>query len=131
MIRRFTDHSANERTYLAWIRTAIAIMAFGFLVEKFELFVSYLGLQIDGKRVFSTSPSAQIVGLGLLFIGVAIIIGSTVRFFLYRNAIDSERALPYGARRPNLLLAVLMVLLGIFLLVYMGHQVISNQAIGV
>ena len=37
MIKRYTDHSANERTYLAWIRTSIAIMAFGFLIEKFDL----------------------------------------------------------------------------------------------
>src|SRR6266478_6215452 len=38
MIRNFSDHSANERTFLAWVRTAIAVMAFGFLVEKFDLF---------------------------------------------------------------------------------------------
>ena len=36
MIRNFSDHSANERTFLAWVRTAIAVMAFGFLVEKFD-----------------------------------------------------------------------------------------------
>ena len=33
---------ANERTFLAWIRTAIGIMAFGFVVEKFSLFLKYL-----------------------------------------------------------------------------------------
>jgi putative membrane protein len=38
MIERYTDHAANERTFLAWVRTSIAIMAFGFLVEKFDLF---------------------------------------------------------------------------------------------
>ena len=32
-------HLANERTFLAWIRTSIAMMAFGFVVEKFALFV--------------------------------------------------------------------------------------------
>ena len=31
MIERYSDHAANERTFLAWVRTAIAIMAFGFL----------------------------------------------------------------------------------------------------
>ena len=34
MIERFRDHAANERTFLAWVRTAIAMMAFGFLVEN-------------------------------------------------------------------------------------------------
>ena len=38
MIERYSDHAANERTFLAWIRTAIAVMAFGFLVERFDLF---------------------------------------------------------------------------------------------
>ena len=32
MIRNFGDHAANERTFLAWVRTSIAVMAFGFLV---------------------------------------------------------------------------------------------------
>ena len=45
MIERYSDHAANERTFLAWIRTAIAVMAFGFLVERFDLF-----LQIAGRR---------------------------------------------------------------------------------
>ncbi len=34
MIQRFSDHSANERTFLAWVRTAIAMMAFGFLAPE-------------------------------------------------------------------------------------------------
>jgi uncharacterized membrane protein YidH (DUF202 family) len=39
MIERYSDHAANERTFLAWIRTGIATIAFGFVVEKFNLFV--------------------------------------------------------------------------------------------
>ena len=39
MIKNYTDHSANERTFLAWVRTAIALMAFGFLLERFDLFL--------------------------------------------------------------------------------------------
>ena len=42
MIRGYSDHAANERTFLAWVRTAIAVMAFGFLVEKFDLFLEAL-----------------------------------------------------------------------------------------
>ncbi len=43
------DHMANERTFLAWIRTSVGVMAFGFVVEKFALFIrqlsSFLGNQ--------------------------------------------------------------------------------------
>jgi putative membrane protein len=38
MIRGYSDHAANERTFLAWLRTSIAVIAFGFVVEKFNLF---------------------------------------------------------------------------------------------
>ena len=39
MIQSFSDHAANERTFLAWVRTGIAVIAFGFVIEKFNLFV--------------------------------------------------------------------------------------------
>ena len=51
MIKNFTDHAANERTFLAWVRTAIAVMAFGFLVEKFDLF-----LEIAAKSAGVRAP---------------------------------------------------------------------------
>jgi len=35
-VRNRRVHTANERTFLAWIRTSIGIMAFGFVVEKKE-----------------------------------------------------------------------------------------------
>jgi len=38
-IRNFTDHAANERTFLAWVRAALAVVAFGFLVERFDLLI--------------------------------------------------------------------------------------------
>jgi len=37
MIRGYSDHAANERTFLAWVRTAIAVIALGFVIEKFNL----------------------------------------------------------------------------------------------
>jgi putative membrane protein len=36
---RFRDHAANERTLLAWIRTGVALMGFGFAIARFGLFL--------------------------------------------------------------------------------------------
>ena len=80
MIKHYTDHSANERTYLAWIRTSIAIMAFGFLIEKFDIFVSYIGKAIGNEEHFQSSLSAEIVGLGLFLVGVLIVITDLVNY---------------------------------------------------
>lgn len=41
MIPRFSDHAASERTFLASLRTAITVMAFGFMLERFDLFLAY------------------------------------------------------------------------------------------
>lgn len=121
MINRFRDHAANERTYLAWIRTAIAIMAFGFLLEKFEIFVSSMG----SSAKFRPSQSIEYVGLGLMFIAVGMIFGSTVRFFHNKKAIETEAPILYSAKWPNIFLAILMLILGIFLLFYMIVQLFS------
>ncbi len=51
MIRNFGDHSANERTFLAWVRTAIAVMAFGFIVEKFDLFLEVAAPALAGRAL--------------------------------------------------------------------------------
>jgi putative membrane protein len=37
MTRGYGDHAANERTFLTWVRTGIAIVVFGFVIEKFNL----------------------------------------------------------------------------------------------
>ena len=45
------NHLANERTFLAWIRTSVGLMAFGFVVVKFSLFVKQISLLIGGWDV--------------------------------------------------------------------------------
>ncbi|MFH0787796.1 MAG: DUF202 domain-containing protein, partial [Pseudomonadota bacterium] len=75
-------HMANERTFLAWIRTSIGIMAFGFVVEKFALFVRQMGWflrkTIPGEAIppasFSTSPGYSSV-FGIILIGLGALMG--------------------------------------------------------
>ena len=58
-VRNRRVHMANERTFLAWIRASIGIMAFGFVVERFALFVKQmeyiLGRTIFGKAAAETA----------------------------------------------------------------------------
>jgi putative membrane protein len=39
MIKRYSDAAANERTFPAWVRIALAVMVFGFPIERFDLFI--------------------------------------------------------------------------------------------
>ena len=43
MIANYTNHAANERTFLAWIRTGLAVAAFGFFLVKLNVFVDAVG----------------------------------------------------------------------------------------
>jgi putative membrane protein len=79
MINRFSDHAANERTFLAWIRTAIAVMAFGFLVERFDLFIRFASRGAAGASP-PHSGVANAVGLLFVTMGMATMVIAAVRF---------------------------------------------------
>ena len=123
MIKKYTDHAANERTYLAWIRTSIAIMAFGFLIEKFELYLAFIGTSLSDVEQFQPSLSAQLVGLSLFLVGILIIIASTVKFYLYKKDIDSEEIVSHGSKKITATLSILIIVMAIFLFFYMGEQI--------
>jgi putative membrane protein len=95
MIERYSDHAANERTFLAWVRTAITIMAFGFLVQKFDLFLRIANRSFDAR---STSAASQIVGniAGLLVIvlGGVVMAFAAIRFRKTTRDIDSKEVQP-------------------------------------
>ena len=64
-----SDHLANERTFLAWIRTSIALMGFGFVVVKFSLFVKQLSLAVTGHVDFPSKGFSGVIGMCLVAIG--------------------------------------------------------------
>jgi len=127
MIQRYSDHAANERTFLAWVRTAIAIMAFGFLVEKFDLFLEIAG-QTLARRALSHGGQlvGNVAGLILIGLGAATIILALLRFRRTAVEIDSAETLPGSGQRLDLVLAGLLVLLAAALFVYLSYTVVSN-----
>lgn len=125
MIEKYTDHSANERTYLAWIRTALGIMAFGFLIEKFDLYAAYIIESIGVDNQFDPSFSAEMVGLGLFVVGVLIIVSATLRYFILERSIESDATIPYSIKKTNIILSVLLISLAVFLMVYLSHRIFN------
>src|SRR5689334_25235844 len=66
---RATDVLANERTFLAYVRTALAFIAFGFVVARFGIFVEQLSLvahiRIPGPH-YSTALAVLMAVVGVL-----------------------------------------------------------------
>src|SRR5271170_624664 len=124
MIRNFSDHSANERTFLAWVRTSIAVMAFGFIVEKFDLFLEVAAPSLAGRAVSVPGQRfGDIAGLALIIIGTAMVAIAAIRFLVTQKHIDSEAVHAGAGSRIDIALAVMLVLVGSALVVYLTHAV--------
>lgn len=123
MIRNFSDHANNERTFLAWVRTAIAIMAFGFLVEKFDLFLQFarVSLSLRGPPPPLHSRVGEAGGLGLMAFGLAIVVVAAARFLRAAKKIDDPAEHLGLGSRLDLSLAALLFLLGCALLAYLAY----------
>src|SRR6202030_4569485 len=113
MIKNFGDHSANERTFLAWVRTAIAVMAFGFIVEKFDLFLELAAPSLAGRALSLPGQKfGNIAGLALIVLGTAMVAIAAVRFLITARNIESEDVRHGAGSRIDVALAALLVLLG-------------------
>ncbi len=127
MIERYSDHAANERTFLAWVRTAVAVMAFGFLVEKFDLFLAITAKSLGGR---AASVGGQLVGniagLALILLGGTMMVLATFRFRQTARDITAKEVRPGTGERMDFTLVGLLVLLGTVLFVYLMYTVISR-----
>jgi putative membrane protein len=117
MIRGYSDHAANERTFLAWVRTGIAVIAFGFVVEKFNLFVLTVasvsspeaGRRLQLERL--SGPFGRYDGLALIFIGTALIVVAALRFARTGRLLDDEVLHAAATVRTELVLSIALALI--------------------
>jgi putative membrane protein len=66
-IDRQREHQANERTFLAWLRTSIALVAFGFAIARFSLFLRQLQAAV-GQPAPQMHPWLNSENLGIVFV---------------------------------------------------------------
>ncbi len=110
------DHLANERTMLAWVRTGIGVIAFGFAVVKFSLFVRQISAAL-GKNLSKPHGYSAEIGMALVALGTLSIVFA---YFQYRH---TERQLDAEEYQHSSwliqLLVALISLIGIALLIYL------------
>jgi putative membrane protein len=116
MIQSFSDHAANERTYLAWVRTGIAVIAFGFVIEKFNLFVLTLARAATGLgnslRIDRLAGSlGRYEGLAFMAGGIALIAVATTRFARTTALIDDPKMHPASSIRTELIVSATLIVL--------------------
>jgi putative membrane protein len=103
---------AAERTLLAWVRTGIAVMAFGFVIARFGLFLS---LMPQAQQNTYSSRLSPYIGAGLVIIGAAAIAAGALEYRRYCDTLRPEDLpSPHATRLPQSL-AWFIVILGMVL----------------
>jgi putative membrane protein len=112
---------AAARTLLAWIRTGVTVIALGFVVARFGLFLNLLAHQ--GSSLHASPRSSMLsnlIGMLLVIVGTVVIYGAGVQHRAFvRTLLPSDLPAHY---RPNLALLVAFTLasLGLFIAAYLA-----------
>lgn len=102
-------HMANERTFLAWVRTGIGIMAFGFVVERFTL------LQKQAAEFFGKSPDipasgwTSALGIAVVALGALMSLLSFLHYKTVERQIDDDTYRSSPILNSLLVIAVLSI----------------------
>ena len=120
---RARDHMANERTFLAWVRTGAAIVVFGFAIGRFSIAIRQLtALQGHGIR---TAGISVWMGSGTIVAGLVLVIAGLLRYRKTRARLDAGTYQPAGLGLD--LLTILTVMIGLALA---GYLIYTEKALG-
>lgn len=121
MIPAYLEHSANERTFLAWIRAAVTIMTLGFFVEEFDLHLSKLHPATPGAGGWEVTPDRGIhlISILLVVLGLAILAAGTYRFATIKRQLEADGPHLYAGLRFALAISSLLGVFGAVLLLYL------------
>ncbi len=121
------NHMANERTFLAWMRTSIGIIAFGFVIEKFALFMKQMSFIVGKETEFNLLPShgySALMGIFLVGFGTILSLLAYIRFKKVAKQIDQGNW--QQASRLDLLLTMVVLVMGTLLLIYLIQNAFSG-----
>ena len=116
---------AAERTLLAWVRSGITVMALGFVVAKFGLFLTLLSTSSAMTKSAVTnhphlsSGLSDVFGIALVIIGVAIILGAQLNHYLYVQTLPPEDVPKLAITWLASLLTLSIACVGILLAIYL------------
>lgn len=117
------DHLANERTFLAWVRTGAAIVVFGFAIGRFAIAMRQL-TALEGHPVQTAAMSVW-MGSGAIVAGVGLVVVGLMRYRKTRVQLDSGTFEPAGFVLD--LITILTVLFGLALA---GYLIYTEKVLG-
>ncbi len=109
---------AAERTFLAWVRTSLALMGFGFLIARFALLIRETGVMVPLPEQSHKPAISPWLGFTMICFGVAVCLVSALRYRRYIRALEAGTANPSVSTRTPLIMAAVLTLVGLFMAVH-------------
>ena len=120
---RARDHLANERTFLAWVRTGAAIVVFGFAIGRFAIAIRQLSA-LQGHPVRTAGISVWL-GSFTIASGVLLVVAGLMRYRRTRSQLDAGRFEPAG-----FVLDLITILTVVFGLALAGYLIYAEKSLG-
>jgi putative membrane protein len=112
------DSLAAERTFLAWIRTGLALMGFGFVVARFGLFLKQLEL-IQHATAKPSYGLSLWFGTALIVVGVVVNLFSAWHHYQLMKLLDQGGTVPVRPSTQAVLVALFLALTGLAMAIYL------------
>lgn len=111
------DHLANERTFLAWIRTSIALIGFGFVIVKFALFVKQISIALGEKTVLPGKGYSAVIGVIMVALGAVMAALAYLRYINVEKQLNQDTY--YPSRWLTTLVTISIIIACILLILYL------------
>jgi putative membrane protein len=113
---------AAERTLLAWVRTGLTIMGFGFVVARFGLFLELIAYQRSPAPAVVASPVhlSNLIGIGLVLLGSASMIISAIQHKRFVASLPVIDLPPMHNATFPIALSCILGALGFLLAIYLA-----------
>ena len=106
--KRATEYLANERTFLAWIRTSVAVVSLGFVIARFSVWLRELAVHREAQLQAHHGGISLPVGVGMMTFGAVLAILAAWRYHVVNHDIDRGKV---KADRGLVILVTVMVAL--------------------
>ena len=124
---RLQQYLANQRTFLSWVRTSIALIGLGFAIERFSLFLQQFRLianpDTTGNAASATAHDySALVGIGMIIVGTGLIV------YALKNYLESNKTIASGKYMPkNAIIytaSATIIGLGIIMIIFLIAQLL-------
>lgn len=109
-LTHLSEHLANERTYLAYLRTSVSLMSFGFAINRFGAFLEQVREMPIRHRFSSALVDSERLGIAMVLLGMALLVWASIYYSRVSQQIEARDFRPI--RRSIFVLTFLVLVVG-------------------